>query len=747
MNPSYFTLKPTTLAVAIALSFTTYAQQTQSPNTAPLGTTDANKSTQVAQISSTDQKKDSATNAQKDAATTQQVVAAEIANDGTVAANKVEPVIVTGTKRKQVQQETTQSVSVLSERDTVGLQNGFDVFQRIPNVVQETTQFLPTVRGLDGNGVAAGGGGAVSGASPRLSSYVDGVARTYGASPDGQGSFWDMAQVEIYRGAQSTLFGQNSIAGVIVQTTKNPVFKDEFAVQAGIRDQRTTYNAAFMVNKAISERFAVRVTGEAADGKTPLDYQRVPRTGLTTDDLDELGRMNFGRYRLKALYVPMDQLSLKFAFEQEQRTQPYPPDNSGSFDRREVTNRFSTFDSKNRISSLTASYEINNAWTFDAVISQQNAKTRFGPPHVGKPAPSEYLDFTFTSNEIAFEPKFVYKSTSGRTSAVMGIHAKSRSRTDFGAPGSSFALDADDKASSRSVYADATIQVSPAWDVLIASRYQDDQQKRDFSAFDGALAFGFDERNRIFLPKLGVTFNASPDASVSAVVYKGYNASGGGVSFITFTPYRFKKETSETIELVSRTQWLNRKLTVNANVFYTKLKDTQTSGVGPAGPDDSIYLNIAKARSQGLEIDVAYQASKRSRINFAIGLLNTKIINFGSAANDAVNGNQLGLAPRVTMNLGASFDVLPTLTVGGDVAFSGKRFSDYTNLPENRVASATVANLHAQYRVGGLTVTGFVNNVFDRLVLRSRAAGGAGFAASAYVNEPRTAGINMKLEF
>lgn len=235
------------------------------------------------------------------------------------ATQKIETVTVTGTKRKQLQQEATQSVTVFTERDTIGLQNGFDVFLRLPNVVQETNQFLPAVRGLNGNGVAAGGGGAVSGASPRLSSYVDGVARTYGASPDGQGSFWDMAQVEIYRGAQSTLFGQNSIAGVIVQTTKSPVFKDEFAVQAGIRDQRTTYNTAFMVNKALGENFAVRFTGEAVEGKTPLDYQRVPRTGLTTEDLDELGRVKFGRYRLKALYTPMDQLSLKFAYEEEHR--------------------------------------------------------------------------------------------------------------------------------------------------------------------------------------------------------------------------------------------------------------------------------------------------------------------------------------------------------------------------------------------------------------------------------------------
>jgi iron complex outermembrane recepter protein len=308
-------------------------------------------------------------------------------------------------------------------------------------------------------------------------------------------------------------------------------------------------------------------------------------------------------------------------------------------------------------------------------------------------------------------------------------------------------LNADDHATSRSVYADTTIQVSPSWDLLAAARFQNDRQKRDFTAFNGALAFGFDEKNRVFLPKFGATFHATADASISAVAYKGYNASGGGVSFITFTPYLFKKESSETVELVSRTQWLDRKLTVNANVFHTRLKGTQVSGVGPAGPDDSIYLNIAKARTQGLEVDFAYQPSKQSRLNFAFGLLDTKIVNFGSAANDIINGNQLPLAARVSANLGGSFDLLSSLTVGGDVSFVGKRFSDFDNVPANRVPSATVASLHTQYRAGHFTVTGFVNNVFDRLVQRSRIVGGDNFSSSAYINDPRTFGVNVKVAF
>jgi iron complex outermembrane recepter protein len=657
----------------------------------------------------------------------------------------LQTVVVTGTKRSQAQQQVTQSVSVLKAQDTIGMQNGFDVFTRMPNVVQQSDLFLPTVRGLDGNGVAAGGGGAVSGANPRMSSYVDGVARTYGAAPDGQGSFWDMAQTEVYRGAQSTQLGQNSIAGAIVQTTNDPRFKDEVALQLGARNQRATYSGAFMVNKVLGERLAIRVTGEGSDGKSAMDYSGFNAPGFTAADRDELGRIRYQRFRVKALFFATEQLTLKLTAEQERRKNAYPPDFVSNSTRREVINSGSTayFDSNNEIVALNASYTINPDWVFDAVLSQQKATTKFLPPVVGNPNPSAFLNFTFRSTETAFEPKFLYKAAQGRTSAVAGAFIKTRKRDDLGLPGSSFALTADDRTDARSLFADATIQLAPAWDLLVAARLQDDRQKRDFSAFDGELAFGFDERNRVFLPKLGATFHVSPDANFSLLMYKGYNASGGGVSFQSFTPYLYNKETAQTVEFVARTQWLDRKLTVNANVFRTQLKDSQVSAIGPQGPEDQIYLNIAKARTQGLEVDLIYQPSKSNQLRFAIGLLDTKIIDFGSAANNSNNGNSLARSPRLTANLGGSFEVLPQLTVGGDVAWVGKRFSDYQNTPEDKLAGYATTNLHAQYRSGNFTFTGYVNNLFDRFAQTGRTT----IFNTAYVNDPRTVGVNFKMEF
>jgi len=661
-----------------------------------------------------------------------------------VAAQELQKVVVVGTKRGQGRQQVTQSVSVLAEQDTIGLHSAFDVITRMPNTAQQSSGFLPTIRGLDGNGVATGGGGAVTGANPRMSNYVDGVARTYGATPDGQGSFWDMAQIEVYRGAQSTLLGQNALAGAIVQTTKDPVFKDEYAIQVGAHNQRATWNGAFMVNKAISDSLAIRFTGEAIDGKTAIDYSGFTGTGLSADDRDELGRLRYGHYRFKALLAATEALTLKLTVEQEKRRNAYTVDLASNSARRElVDGSYGGFDSDNQVVAVNANYEISPEWTFDTVLSRQKAETSFGPPFVGSPDPAAFLAFSFESTETAMEPKLVYKARQGRTSAVVGAFVKQRDRTDLGKPGSLFALTADDEARSRALFADATVQLSPAWDLLAAARFVDDRQRRDFSAFGGVLAYGFDERNRVFLPKLGATYNASADAAFSVVAYKGYNPSGGGVSFVSFTPYQYRKELADTVELVARTQWLDRKLTANINLFHTRLKDMQISGIGPGGPLDGIYVNIAKARTRGMELDVAYRPDAKARIGFALGLLDTRIIDFGTAANNSKNGNQLGLSPRLTANLNGSFELLPQLTVSGDIAFASKRFTDQENLPEDRLGGYGLANLNLQYRMGQVTLTGYVNNVFDKFVQYSRFTS----INQAYVNAPRTVGANVKAEF
>ena len=215
------------------------------------------------------------------------------------------------------------------------------------------------------------------------------------------------------------------------------------------------------------------------------------------------------------------------------------------------------------------------------------------------------------------------------------------------------------------------------------------------------------------------------------------------VSFVSFTPYRYATETSQTVELVARTQWLDRRLTANANLFYTDLKNLQIQGIGPEGPFDAVYLNIAQARNWGLELDTAYRVSPELRIAASHGLLDTRIVDFGSTANNQNNGNQLALAPRVTASMGGSFDVNPSLRLGGTVSYVGERFSNYQNVLEDQVGGFATANLNARWTYKNMIVTGYINNLFNKFAQLSRGTE----ENYAYVNDPRTVGVSLRVNF
>ena len=653
-------------------------------------------------------------------------------------------IVVTGTKLGRELQDTVQSVTVLREEDTTGLLQTFDAFARVPNVSIIRDGILPTVRGLDGNGTAQGGGGAVTGSNPRFTSYIDGVARTYSAVPDGFGGLWDLRQIEILRGSQSTTLGQNSIAGALVQVTNDPRFENSAAARIGVRSEGLTVSGAAMLNVALSDTLAVRLTGQETRGDSFVDYSTSGGTGLTLEDREQLGEERFTSYRGKLLFQPSQRTSVVLAVNLERGLNAYPSDLVSLDDADAAVPEAITFvENRNAVLSLTLNHEFNERLSFEAVASRQTATSAFTPPPVGNPDPAEYLGFTFDVEQWAFEPKLLYRDPETRTRIVAGAYLVDRNRTDFGAPGTAFVLEADDEASSISVFGDATIEVGSSFDLLIGGRYVEDSQARDFSGFGGFFTFNFDRTDRLFLPKLGVTMHVNDDASVSLLGYRGYTAGGGGLSFVSFTPYSYDRELSDTIELATRTAWLDGKLILNTNAFYSRLRDQQNFATGPGGPTDSIILNLERSRSFGFELDASYAVPGNGRVGLAVGVLDTKIIDFGSAANNVFNGNEFAQAPNLTANLYANFDVIEDLSIGGNVQYSGSRFSAFDNLAEDRIDNFVLVDLNARYRLGPVTIEAFVNNLFDAVVDAERITA----FGQRSVRRPRTFGVNLTAGF
>lgn len=127
-------------------------------------------------------------------------------------------IIVTGEKATRTLQETPTSIAVTTSdrirRETlISIQ---DVYNRTANLSETYGASGFTIRGIANTGVGAGG------QADAASVYVDGAPIPKWALYGGPTDMWDVQQVEVLRGPQSTIQGLNALAGGIVITTREP---------------------------------------------------------------------------------------------------------------------------------------------------------------------------------------------------------------------------------------------------------------------------------------------------------------------------------------------------------------------------------------------------------------------------------------------------------------------------------------------------------------------------------------------
>jgi len=149
----------------------------------------------------------------------------------------LEEVIVTAQKREQSVQEVPVAITALSQEslETNRVVNVMDLTGLAPNVTARPSAGGNGVASFSMRGVVSYG--VVPGSDREVSIYIDGI---YVGSP--QGSIFnlpDIAQLEVLRGPQGTLFGRNATAGAINITTHDP------AGEFGLRQDLSYGNHAY----------------------------------------------------------------------------------------------------------------------------------------------------------------------------------------------------------------------------------------------------------------------------------------------------------------------------------------------------------------------------------------------------------------------------------------------------------------------------------------------------------------------
>ncbi|QIK78756.1 TonB-dependent receptor [Sphingomonas piscis] len=210
-------------------------------------------------------------------------------------------IIVTARRRTEAAQAVPLAISVI-RGDSIEATGNFNVVklqQLAPTLQAYTTNPRNTSINIRGLGVPYGL--TSDGFEQGVGIYVDDVynSRVAAATFD----FLDVAQVEVLRGPQGTLYGKNTTAGAINITTNQPTFDFEAGAELTVGNLNLKQGKAFVsgpITDKVAARFAVAATS-----------RRGTIYNVTTDrwinEQDNLG------LRGQLLFKPTDDLSITLA--------------------------------------------------------------------------------------------------------------------------------------------------------------------------------------------------------------------------------------------------------------------------------------------------------------------------------------------------------------------------------------------------------------------------------------------------
>jgi iron complex outermembrane receptor protein len=203
------------------------------------------------------------------------------------------------------------------------------------------------------------------------------------------------------------------------------------------------------------------------------------------------------------------------------------------------------------------------------------------------------------------------------------------------------------------VFGQATLQLSDRWSATGGVRLSWEQQRatRIGTGVNDVppVLSGEDDSDDVSW-RFDLQRAVSDDILLYASVATGYKSGG----FVMTTPNgdepdRFEPENLTAYELGGKTQWLDRRLTLNAAAFFNDFEDMQVS-IFKEGQATAEVDNAARAEVYGLDIALDLRASDRLSVSAAaVWLPKREFVDFDdNVTGESLTGNELVRAPEWT---------------------------------------------------------------------------------------------------
>lgn len=689
-------------------------------------------------------------------------------------------IIVIGEKIPREVAETYTSVDVITgdELDDHAVNTIGEALNRSANVRSFETgegnsSFV--IRGLNAEGVTQ-----PSSSSPVISVVVDGAPQGIETTRRGSRGVWDIEQIEVLRGPQSTLQGRDALGGAVVVKTKDPTWEPELLAE-GIAGSKALRSGAIALSAPIIEdQLAFRIAGQVFSQENDIDYAQPA--------LAKLGQERFEEVRGKLLFKPgaLPGFTALFTVSYTHDKPAYGLVGTPDFFAREYddTNQGAEFrDTKVSRYIAELSYEISPAWTVKSVTS-------FVDTHVEIDTPEGYTSFRDDERDygdFAQDLQLTYDDPDAPFSGVFGLYGgryKGRLLSDYKttalAPyGVSEAyiqkLDSRPLTKSIAAYADLRYDIGDRFTLIAGGRLLHDVVSSDVSGFvinvDETLVAIFSgctlvdpdtcpvyspltsdltAKKTAFLPKAGFAFHPAETQTLAATVNRGYRAgfserATGSTEFNTVQP-----EFLWTYEVAYRSEWLDGRLVANANAFYNDYRNQQIPVFFDeiAYPGQTITINAAESHSYGAELDLRWRSLPQLDLFASAGLLKTEF-DRGTAivGGDEIDlaGKEFPEAPTLTASVGGIWTHKSGFFLGGDASYTDGFYSKSAldNAAGQHLDGFVLVNMQAGIELDRFKLTVFSKNLFDKQYLTAINSS----LSRAAVGRERSFGIQANVHF
>jgi len=640
----------------------------------------------------------------------------------------------------------SMSADQLADAAVVGL---FDLKTVMPGVrIDHYGAYTqPTIRGIGTQDVQG------PGANANVAIYIDGFYQ-----PSQAGNIFEFANIErvdVLKGPQGTLFGQNATGGAIVITTVDPAFEPSGKISAGAGSWDEVRGNLYLTG-GLSETVAADISLYYRESDSYIDDIN---TGKPTAPLKNQA------VRTKLLWQPSDtsRLVLTLGYTDlenatglaENTINPIAAFYHDVFGVPMIatTEPYKTsLNSQPRANPVTYSAGLKAEFDFSAATLTSLTQYRDQDASIRADLDGttiQYWQVEYEETEETFTQEFNLAGKNGALDWVAGVfyyhdvgRLQNNAYQDFfntGTPTSWLYSDVEVATDSIALFVDGTYQLTDRWWLTAGGRFTSEKKEVDSQGLLPPFeAFRDSTRWDEFTPRVALRYGISDHSNVYASFGQGFMS--GNYGYTTVGPQE-PVDPEEITQYEIGYKFARGGWSFDAAAFYSDYRDLQ---VYRFADDCACYRidNAEKAESYGAELKLLAPATDRLTFNAAVaynhatyedyvgaGLDGSAVIppNYGlGTVPTSFAGGAMIRAPEWTGNVGANY-VVPTSI--GTIALAGNYYytSEIPLMPANQLSQDAfgLLSLSAQWRSASdkWSVTAFGNNVTDEEYLIFSAGG------------------------